>query len=144
VYRVAFRMLRSEADAQDATQEAFVRAWRGLGRFRGDSTLSTWLHRIVTRRCLDAIASRPPVGELRTDAGAAGDPVDAAEQRDRLRAGTRAISELPRHQRTALVRREFEGLSYDELARALDTSVPAVKGRIHRARLTVVEQTAAW
>jgi RNA polymerase sigma-70 factor, ECF subfamily len=144
VYRVAFRMLRSEADAQDATQEAFVRAWRGLGRFRGDSTLSTWLHRIVTRRCLDAIASRPPVGELATDSGAAGDPVDAAEQRDRLRAVTRAISELPRHQRTALVRREFEGLSYDELARALDTSVPAVKGRIHRARLTVVEQTAAW
>jgi RNA polymerase sigma-70 factor, ECF subfamily len=121
-----------------------VRAWRGLGRFRGDSTLSTWLHRIVTRRCLDAIASRPPVGELATDSGAAGDPVDAAEQRDRLRAVTRAISELPRHQRTALVRREFEGLSYDELARALDASVPAVKGRIHRARLTVVEQTAAW
>jgi RNA polymerase sigma-70 factor, ECF subfamily len=144
VYRVAFRMLRSEADAQDATQEAFVRAWRGLGRFRGDSTLSTWLHRIVTRRCLDAIASRPPVGELETDSGAAGDPVDTAEQRDRLRAVTRAISELPCHQRTALVRREFEGLSYDELARALDTSVPAVKGRIHRARLTVVEQTAAW
>jgi RNA polymerase sigma-70 factor, ECF subfamily len=144
VYRVAFRMLRSEADAQDATQEAFVRAWRGLGRFRGDSTLSTWLHRIVTRRCLDAIASRPPVGELGTDSGAVGDPADAAEQRDRLRAVTRAISELPRPQRTALVRREFEGLSYDELARALDTSVPAVKGRIHRARLTVVEQTAAW
>jgi RNA polymerase sigma-70 factor (ECF subfamily) len=56
VYRVALRMLVSEADAQDATQETFVRAWRALPSFRHDSALTTWLYRIVTRRCLDLIA----------------------------------------------------------------------------------------
>lgn len=60
VYRVAFRMLRSEVDAQDATQDTFVRAWRGLERFRRESAVSTWLYSIVTRRCLGVIAARDP------------------------------------------------------------------------------------
>lgn len=145
VYRVALRMLGSEADAQDATQESFVRAWRGLERFRRESAVSTWLYRIVTRRCLDAIAARQPTEDLHQielDAGV--DPADTAEQRERLRAVTRAIAGLPGEQRAALVLREFEGLSYDQLADVLNTSVPAVKGRIHRARLAVLKQTTAW
>ncbi len=62
VYRVAWRMLGSDADAQDATQQTFVRAWRALPRFRHDSVLTTWLYRIVTRRCLDLT---PPAGQPR-------------------------------------------------------------------------------
>jgi len=145
VYRVALRMLGSEADAQDATQESFVRAWRGLERFRRESAVSTWLYRIVTRRCLDAIAARRPteaLHQIELDAGV--DSADTAEQRERLRAVTRAIAGLPGEQRAALVLREFEGLSYDQLADVLNTSVPAVKGRIHRARLAVLKQTTAW
>jgi RNA polymerase sigma-70 factor, ECF subfamily len=57
-------MLGSEADAQDATQDTFVRAWRRLPRFRHDSVLTTWLYRIVTRRCLDLIAARRPTEAL--------------------------------------------------------------------------------
>lgn len=145
VYRVALRMLGSEADAQDATQESFVRAWRGLERFRRESAVSTWLYRIVTRRCLDAIAARRPteaLHQIELDAGV--DCADTAEQSERLRAVTRAIAGLPGEQRAALVLREFEGLSYDQLADVLNTSVPAVKGRIHRARLAVLKQTTAW
>lgn len=145
VYRVALRMLASEAEAQDATQETFVRAWRGLRRFRGDSAVSTWLYRIVTRRCLDLIAMRRPAADLeQTDLPAHDDPAKTAEERDRLRAVTRAIAALPGDQRAALVLREFEGLSYDQIAEVMHTSVAAVKGRIHRARLAVLTGTTAW
>jgi RNA polymerase sigma-70 factor, ECF subfamily len=145
VYRVALRMLRSEADAQDATQDTFVRAWRGLERFRRESAVSTWLYRIVTRRCLDLIAARRRAeGLQQIELDASIDPADTAEQRERLRAVTRAIAGLPGEQRAALVLREFEGLSYDQVADVLNTSVPAVKGRIHRARLAVLKQTTAW
>ena len=144
VYRVAFRMLGSEVDAQDATQDTFVRAWRGLERFRRESAVSTWLYRIVTRRCLDVISARRPIEDLKIERDAGVDPADTAEQRERLRAVTRAIAGLPGEQRAALVLREFEGLSYDQLADVLNTSVPAVKGRIHRARLAVLKQTTAW
>jgi RNA polymerase sigma-70 factor, ECF subfamily len=144
VYRVALRMLGSEADAQDATQDTFVRAWRGLERFRRESTVSTWLYRIVTRRCLDVIAARRPTEDLQIELDAGVDPADTAEQRERLRAVTRAIAGLPDEQRAALVLREFEGLSYDQVADVLNTSVSAVKGRIHRARLAVLKDTTAW
>lgn len=145
VYRIALRMLGSEADAQDAAQETFVRAWRALGRFRHDSAVSTWLYRIVTRRCLDLIAARRPAVAL--DGGelaAGGDPAETAERRERLRAVTRAIAALPGDQRAALVLREFEGLSYEEVAHVLSISVGAVKSRIHRARLGVLKQMGPW
>jgi RNA polymerase sigma-70 factor, ECF subfamily len=145
VYRVALRMLGSRADAQDVTQETFVRAWRSLGRFRSNSTVSTWLYRIVTRRCLDVIAARRTTEHLDEDlqTSAAG-PSETAERRERLQAVTRAIAMLPAEQRAALVLREFESLSYQEVADVLGTTVPAVKGRIHRARIAVLNQTVGW
>jgi RNA polymerase sigma-70 factor (ECF subfamily) len=147
VYRVALRLLGTEADAHDATQETFVRAWRALPRFEARSALSTWLYRIATRCALDLIGARRPSEQLpdATPAPPGGtDPAHAAEQRERLRAITDAIAKLPVDQRAAFVLREFEGLSYDEVAQVLETTVPAVKGRIHRARLAVLKETTAW
>lgn len=145
IYRVALRMLGSGADAQDAVQETFVRAWRALPRFRHDSAISTWLYRIVTRRALDRIASRRSTGTLdEVEVEAGPDPAQAAEHQERLRAIRRAIAKLPPDQRAALVLREFEGLSYQEVAQVLGASVPAVKTRIHRARLTIIQQTSSW
>jgi RNA polymerase sigma-70 factor, ECF subfamily len=145
VYRVALRMLGSSADADDVTQDTFLRAWRALSRYRGDSALTTWLYRIVTRRCLDVIGHRRPTVAIEDDhRDERGDPVAAVEQRERLRAVARQIQALPADQRAALVLREFEGLSYEEVAGVLETTVPAIKGRIHRARLTVLKETAAW
>lgn len=145
VYRTAFRMLGARADAQDATQETFVRAWRALPRFRRTSTISTWLYRIVTRRCLDKLAARRPTDpldeiEIEDDL----DPAEATERSERLRAVTQAIATLPADQRAALVLREFEGLAYQEVAEILGISLAAVKGRIHRARLTIIQRTSAW
>ena len=145
IYRVALRMLGSRADAQDAVQETFVRAWRALPRFRHDSAISTWLYRIVTRRALDRIASRRSTGTLNeVEVEAGPDPAQAAEHQERLRAIRRAMARLPPDQRAALVLREFEGLSYQEVAQVLGASVPAIKTRIHRARLTIIQQTSSW
>lgn len=145
IYRVALRMLGSRADAQDAVQETFVRAWRALPRFRHDSAISTWLYRIVTRRALDRIASRRSTGTLdEVEVEAGPDPAQAAEHQERLRAIRRAIAKLPPDQRAAIVLREFEGLSYQEVAQVLGASVPAIKTRIHRARLTIIQQTSSW
>lgn len=145
VYRVALRMLGSDADAQDAAQETFVRAWRGLGSFREESAVSTWLYRIATRRCLDLIARRRTTEQLgEVEVAARDDPAERTEQRERLEAVLRAISRLPGDQRAALVLREFEGLAYEQVAEALDISVSAVKGRLHRARLSVLTETVRW
>lgn len=145
VYRIALRLLRSSADADDVTQDTFLRAWRALARFRGDSAFATWLYRIVTRRCLDLLAARRPtetLDETYLDIGA--DPAATIEQRERLRAIARQIQALPDDQRAAIVLREFEGLSYEQLAHVLDTTVLAIKGRLHRARLTVIKETTPW
>jgi RNA polymerase sigma-70 factor, ECF subfamily len=145
VYRVALRLLGSDADAQDATQETFVRAWRGLGRFRGESAVLTWLYRIVTNRCLNVIAARRPVEGLALDLPSMGsDPAEIAERRERFATVARHVGSLVPEQRAALVLRDFEGLSYEEVAAVLGVTVAAVKGRIHRARLSVLSEAAAW
>jgi len=148
VYRVALRILGSTSDAEDAVQEAFVQAWRGLARFRGESAVSTWLYRIVTNRCLNVLAARRPTEPLDFEVPAAdGDPALIAEHHERFAAVARVVGALPAEQRAALVLRDFEGLSYDEVGEVLGVSLAAVKGsrgRIHRARLMVLKEASAW
>ncbi len=145
VYRVALRLLDSDADAQDATQETFVRAWRALVRFRGESAVSTWLYRIVTNRCLSVLAARRGAERLDPELSSwGGDPAEITEQHEHFAAVARQVASLPPEQRAALVLRDFEGLSYEQVAAVLEVSLPAVKGRIHRARLGVLRGTAAW
>lgn len=145
VYRVALRMLDSTADAQDAAQEAFVQAWRSIGRFRGDSAFSTWMYRIVTNRCLNTLAAGRAEQPLPAHpVSSFGDPAKTVEDRDRMRALSDGIRALPNEQRAALVLREFQGLSYEEVADVLEISLAAVKGRIHRGRRTLTEGMGAW
>jgi RNA polymerase sigma-70 factor, ECF subfamily len=139
VYRVALRMLGSQPDAEDVAQEVFVQAWRSLARFRGDSAFATWLYRIVTNRSLNALSARKPTVALDEELHETAErPEQVVEDRERLRAVTRGLLALAPDQRAALVLREFEGLSYDEIAATLGITVPAVKGRIHRARAALI------
>lgn len=142
VYRVALRLLNDPDDAEDAAQEAFVGAWLGLPRFRADSGFGTWLYRIVTNRCLNvrrarAAAGRTVVpfeeGDAAPTASAAG-PEEMAAGRDELEDLRRAIAALTPEQRAAFVLCELEGCSQEEAARILETTVSAVKSRVHRAR----------
>jgi len=145
VYGLALRMLGSEADAQDAAQDSFVQAWKALARFRSDSAFATWLYRIVTNRCLNILAKRRPTDALTDDhADDRDDPVEVAAGRERMHAVAAAVLRLGPEQRAALVLREFQGLPYDEIAEVLGVSVAAVKGRIHRARLLLIEELGAW
>ncbi|HXK25472.1 MAG TPA: sigma-70 family RNA polymerase sigma factor [Myxococcota bacterium] len=147
---VARRMLRSEDDARDAVQEAFLQAFRGIDRFEGGARLSTWLHRIVVNASLMQLRSRSrkpeqPIEELlprfyedghRIDPGPpwrseAADPIEQRELATRVRA---AIDRLPEIYRNVLLLRDIEELDTEETARLLDVKVDTVKVRLHRAR----------
>ena len=141
------RYLRDHSEVLDVTQEAFIKAYRALAGFRGESAFYTWLYRIAVntvKNHLVAQGRRPP-----------GDDLDAetAEQLDlggRLRENAtpeghlltdeiartvqRALEELPEDLRTAIVLRELEGLSYEEIAQAMECPIGTVRSRIFRAR----------
>jgi RNA polymerase sigma-70 factor, ECF subfamily len=144
-YRVALRMLGDEHDAEDATQDAFVQAWRNLARFRADAAFSTWMYRIVTNRCLNLIRARRRTEPLPHDRQApASEPDRIAEGRWQVEDLKRAIARLTPEQRAPLVLRELEGCSYGEIAEALELSIPAVKSRLHRARLELLSAMRSW
>jgi RNA polymerase sigma-70 factor (ECF subfamily) len=147
---VARRMLRSDDDARDALQEAFLQAFRGIGKFEGEARLSTWLHRIVVNACLMRLRSRSrkpeqPIEELlprfyedghRIDPGppwrsAEPDPVEQRQVSALVRG---AIDRLPEIHRNVLLLRDIEGLDTEETARLLDVKADTVKVRLHRAR----------
>jgi RNA polymerase sigma-70 factor (ECF subfamily) len=146
VFGVALRMLGNRAEAEDVAQEAFVRAHRALGAFRGDAKLSTWLYAITSRLCLNRLAS----GERRltrqnedallrlSDAGPR--PDAALERRELETALGRAIAELPEDRRIVVVLRDLEGLSYEEIAEVLELPLGTVRSRLHRARADLKEK----
>ena len=144
-YRVALRMLGDESDAEDATQDAFVQAWRNLDRFRADAAFSTWMYRIVTNRCLNMLRARRRTEPLPEDREApASRPDRIAEGRWQVEQLQRAIGRLTPEQRAPLVLRELQGCTYEEIAEALDLSISAVKSRLHRARLEILAAMGSW
>jgi RNA polymerase sigma-70 factor (ECF subfamily) len=150
------RMLGSPDDGEDALQDALLRAWRGLSRFEGRSSLRNWLYRIATNASLDALARRParavPIEDVlratvnRRDERAGSEDGHAApdarvEQRDTAElAVVAALRHLPPRQRAVLILREVLGFSADEVARALGTSVAAVNSALQRARKALAER----
>jgi len=149
----ARHLLRGEEEARDAVQEAFLSAYCSLARFRGESSLSTWLHRIVINTSLmklRARARRPetPIedllprfdgeGRLASPTGSwAPDPEKAMRDRETCERVRRAIDELPEAYRTVLVLRDVEELTTQETAQVLSLTTTAVKVRLHRARLAL-------
>lgn len=147
---VARRMLRSEEEARDAVQDAFLQAFRGIARFEGEARLSTWLHRIAINVCLMKLRSRgrKPEGSIdellprfyadghRIDPGPpwrteTPDPAESRELRTLVRA---SIDRLPEIYRSVLLLRDIEELSTEETAALLDIKADTVKVRLHRAR----------
>jgi RNA polymerase sigma-70 factor (ECF subfamily) len=140
VFGVALRMLRNSAEAEDVAQEVFVRAHRGIAAFKGEAKLSTWLHTIAARLCLNRLAGAPRRHELHSEgtlerlAQPGADPSAAVEQSELEAALHRAVAELPDDGRIVVVLRDLEGLSYEEIAAALDLPLGTVRSRLHRAR----------
>jgi RNA polymerase sigma-70 factor (ECF subfamily) len=141
------RLLDDPRDVEEATQDTFVQAWRGLGRFEGRSAVFTWLYRIAVNEALmRRRRTKPPTQELderveRKLARPGEDAVETAELRGLLVA---QIAALPFEYRAPLVLRDLEGLSNAEVAEALGLSVAAAKSRIHRARMTIRAALEQW
>jgi RNA polymerase sigma-70 factor (ECF subfamily) len=147
VVKLVARLLRDPAEAEDVAQEAFVKAYRALGSFRGDSAFYTWLYRIAVNTARNSIASRQR-RPLDYEADLSENEQSAVESRMRHtdtpeanvlseeihRTVNRAVEELPEDLRTAIILREVEGLSYEEIAEAMDCPVGTVRSRIFRAR----------
>lgn len=139
----------NDADAAEAVQEAFISAWRGLETFRGESSLRTWLFRLVHRRAVDLQRHRRPTpidDELlsRMVRIADDNPLQDLLDGELLEALQQALDELPWNQRAAWLLREVEGLGYDEIAQALGTTVGSVRGQLHRGRRQLAERMARW
>lgn len=139
----------SEADAGEVVQEAFISAWRSLDTFRGDSSLRTWLFRLVHRRAVDLQRHRRPTpidDELMSRAMHASrdNPLQDVLDSELLEALQRALEELPWNQRAAWLLREVEGMGYDEIARTMGTTVGSVRGHLHRGRRQLAERMARW
>ena len=159
VYNICYRMLGNEDDASEALQDAFLRAYHFLKKFKGKSSFYTWLYRIATNVCLTRLRKRKTAlagafeetdgtGEVRrrktilVSSDVIGDIPDASQSPERLvrqkelrEALNQAVDELPADFRSVVVLRDFEGLSNREVSKVLNLSVPAVKSRLHRGRL---------
>ena len=136
VYNICFRFAGNHADASDLAQDTFIRAYRGLRGFKGQSALGTWLYRIAVNVCLSRGASKSPreeaLGVERLDDAI--EPPDRTllreERAQRVRA---AIARLPKKQRATLILRVYHDLRHDEIARVLGSSVGAAKANFFHA-----------
>ncbi|HYO61429.1 MAG TPA: RNA polymerase sigma factor [Actinomycetota bacterium] len=147
VYTLCLRILNDPADAAEATQDAYLKAWRGLRGFRGDAQFTTWLYRVASNAAISKHRSRRrrrvyEVGaedELLSAMPAAGSVEGTAEVRRDVEELEDAIRRLPDHYRTAVVLRDVYGMSIEEIANEMKITETAAKVRVHRARKKLKE-----
>jgi len=155
VFTLALRMLGDRAEAEDMAQEILLKAYRGLGRFKGASRFSTWLYSIASHHCLNSLAARrrrPAAasgGAMSSHAAAGEDPPPAVdrlangtpradamlERAELLRVVQAELRSLTADHRLILILRDIQGLSYEEIADALRLELGTVRSRLHRARM---------
>ncbi len=146
IFRLAFRILRRETDAEDATQEAFVRAYLHLDTYNDRFRFYTWLAAITSHYCYRVLRQRrtlalPEDGhELQAPAFVEDGPELSVLLRERNDEIHRMLSALPERSRELLVLRHWHSLSYEELAAATDQSLSAVKSQLHRARRQLAQR----
>jgi RNA polymerase sigma-70 factor (ECF subfamily) len=150
LYRFATRQCGSSRDAEDAVQDGLLAAWRGAATYRGESSTRSWLFQIVLHACrrrqrrrAGEPTSHATMEEAETvaDGGARAD--EAAAGRQAGEALSRALAGLPEESREVLLLRDVEGMSGPEAAAILGIGLPAMKSRLHRARLEVKERVEA-
>ena len=147
VYTLCVHMVTNREEAEDLAQEAFLKAWRNLDSFQEESSFATWMHRLTTNVCLDHLRKQARRQNISTavslDDEESGwtepvdhtqDPQRRLEQREQRELLAKALNELPEHHRRLIIMREVSGLSYQEIADALDADLGTVKSGISRAR----------
>ena len=145
VYTLAYRLVGDRHEAEDVAQEAYLRVYRSLRSFRGDSRFETWLHRIVANTALNYMRSKSRFGDVTDEPDrilrlAESEPdaavLDDVPERDELAA---ALARLPHAQRVAVVLKDVYGFTAGEIAERLGTTEGAVKLRLHRGRRNLKE-----
>ncbi len=152
VYNLALKMLGNPEDASDVSQETFLRAYRSLGSFQGDSRFSVWLYRMTSNVCIDFLRKRKRRAEVSMTVVNDEDeeseleipderfsPEQTLDRQERVRAVREGLQKLPEEYRRILTMREIGGLSYEELAEALDLELGTVKSKLFRARKKLCE-----
>lgn len=137
VYRVAYRITGSPEDADDVTQETFLKVFRSIDRFGRRSSVETWIYRIAVNCALNLVRDRreEPGGEVdRATERPLDDPGRAAERMELRRAIAEALGKLPPEQRAAVVLHDMEGLTHAQIAEIMGCSEGTVKSRLHHAR----------
>ena len=137
VYQLCYRFVGNHEDASDLSQDVFLRAYRGLRSFRGQSTIATWLYRIGVNVCLNRVSvKRPasePIEEQQHVDTAIESPAERVLRGERAVRVRKAIAELPPKQRAALILRVYQEMSHQEIAGVLGSSVGAVKANVFHA-----------
>ena len=152
VYNLALKMLGNPEDAMDASQECFLRAFRSLSGFQGDSRFSVWLYRMTSNVCIDFLRKKKRRAEIPLTVSDEDDeereleipderfsPEAVFDKAERVRAVREGLKKLPEEYRRILTLREIGGLSYEELADALDMELGTVKSKLFRARKKLCE-----
>ncbi|MBA2301261.1 MAG: sigma-70 family RNA polymerase sigma factor [Acidobacteria bacterium] len=151
IYALAYRVLGREEDARDVAQEAFLRAFRALNGFKGQAKFSSWLYRITLNLCRDWIrrekrtpVSQAPEGidiiELAGEATPSESMEELVGRRQLGRAVSKAMAMLPEDQRTAIILKEYHGLTFQEIAELLDCPLSTVKTRLYQGLSVVRKQ----
>jgi RNA polymerase sigma-70 factor (ECF subfamily) len=148
-FNLAYRVLGDRGEAENVVQEALVRTWRGLPHFRGEARFTTWLYRIVHNLCLNRlptlrqeVAQCEPLEEVLRDPSPS--PPDLVDEREQMAFLHAQLDRLPTKYRLVLTLRYLQGLTYDEIATALDVPMGTVKTHIHRARQLLMERLRQW
>lgn len=151
VYAVAFRFVNDSQDAEDITQEVFVRLWRNLHTYKHEVKLTTWLYKIVTNRCLDFLKSRhAQQRKIMVDADKQHSltnhvtPEKEFQQQELSRLIHVAAHELTPKQKAVFILRDLEGLSQEEVSETLNMTTGNVKSNLFYARQKMTEKLKAW
>lgn len=137
VFRLSWRMLGGPQDAEDAVQEVFLKVFRVIASYRGDSAFSTWLYRLTANHCLDLLRRRKVLSFIGMDhAPEPPSPEDASVSARRHLSPVvqEALASLPEKQRACLILCEMEEMSYEEISKTVGISLGSVKSSIHRAK----------
>ncbi|HBN82685.1 MAG TPA: RNA polymerase subunit sigma-24 [Clostridiales bacterium] len=152
-YNIAYRFLKNPEDAEDITQEAFLRAFRNIKKFKGQSSFSTWLYRIINNTCIDFVRSKQNKNvdsidktiryegeelELQIPSDE-NDPVETVETIEISELMKSMLDQLPDDQKMALVLRDIQGFSYQEIVDITGVGMGTVKSRINRGRIALKE-----